>query len=78
MDPIPFRNMTGFPYTDAESYPYDAEHMLTSSEYNTRTIIDPSSLNHKPASLSTWVSAVLLVMGVVDLGVIVYYRKRRQ
>ena len=78
VEPLPFRNMTGFPYTDAESYPYDAEHVAYLKEYNTRTIISPSQLEPKAASLSTWVSVVLLVMAVVDLGVIIYYKKRNQ
>ena len=38
--PLPFHNMTCFPYdTEIESYPYDAEHLLYLSEYNTRIII---------------------------------------
>ena len=39
VDPLPFLNMTGFPYTDAESYPYDATHLAYIKEYNTRIIL---------------------------------------
>ncbi len=73
VDPLPFKDMTGFPYTDAESYPYDDEHVAYLKEYNTRVIQGPVQL--QPASISTWVGAVILVMVVVDLAVI-YFRKR--
>jgi hypothetical protein len=66
--------MTGFPYTDAESYPYDGEHMAYLKEYNARVIAGPVQI--RMASLSTWVSAVILVMAIVDLVVVVYFRKR--
>ena len=77
VEPIPFRNMTGFPYTEPESYPYDAEHNTYLQEYNSRTIIDPRSLEPQPASLTTWVGAVFLVMVIVDTTVI-YFRKRNK
>jgi hypothetical protein len=38
VDPLPFLNMTGFPYTNNESYPYDEEHIAYLNEYNTRII----------------------------------------
>lgn len=39
VDPLPFMEMSGFPYPlDAESYPYDQEHMQYLQEYNTREI----------------------------------------
>ncbi len=42
VDPLPFHNMSGFPYPLAtESYPYDAEHLSYLSEYNTRIITVP-------------------------------------
>lgn len=37
--PIPFKEMSGFPYPlDTESYPYDPEHLQYLEEYNTRQI----------------------------------------
>jgi len=75
VDPLPFRNMTGFPYTEAESYPYDAEHMAYIKEYNTRTLIGPSQPEPQAASLSTLMGAFLLVMGTINLGAFVYFRK---
>jgi len=38
VDPLPFLNMTGFPYTNAESYPYDTIHTEYLNKYNTRII----------------------------------------
>lgn len=37
-DPMPYLAMSGFPYTSAESYPYDAAHIAYIAEYNTRII----------------------------------------
>jgi hypothetical protein len=76
VEPLPFQSMSGFPYTDAESYPYDEEHTNYLQEYNTRIIKAPVEL--QMASLSTWVSAVILVMAIVDLGVVVYFKKRNR
>ncbi len=39
VDPMPFMDMSGFPYTINESYPYDAAHLAYIQEYNTRIII---------------------------------------
>jgi hypothetical protein len=36
VDPLPFIAMSGFPYTSAESYPYDSEHLAYLRLYNTR------------------------------------------
>jgi hypothetical protein len=41
VDPLPFFNMSGYPYLDSESYPYDAEHLAYLEEYNTRIISPP-------------------------------------
>jgi len=38
VDPLPFLAMSGFPYTSAESYPYDAAHLAYIAQYNTRII----------------------------------------
>ena len=39
VDPLPFIAMSGFPYTNAESYPYDAAHLAYLQHYNTRVIL---------------------------------------
>jgi hypothetical protein len=40
-DPLPFRNMSGFPYPPNESYPFDQDHLDYLSEWNTRIIPTP-------------------------------------
>jgi hypothetical protein len=37
-DPLPFINMSGFPYPSTESYPYDPMHLQYLYEYNTRIV----------------------------------------
>jgi plasmid maintenance system killer protein len=41
VDPLPFHDMSGFPYPLTESYPYDAAHLSYLQEYNTRVINPP-------------------------------------
>jgi hypothetical protein len=41
VDPLPFLNMSGFPYPSTESYPYDQEHLKYLQEYNTRMVTPP-------------------------------------
>jgi hypothetical protein len=41
VNPMPFINMSGFPYQATESYPYDAAHLAYLQEYNTRVITAP-------------------------------------
>ena len=75
VDPLPFQNMSGFPYPATESYPYDAAHLQYLHEYNTRVRTAPSP---PLSSLTTWAIAVAILITVVDLGVLVYFKKRRQ
>jgi hypothetical protein len=42
VNPLPFIGMSGYPYTTAESYPYDAAHLAYLKDYNTRVIPPPS------------------------------------
>jgi hypothetical protein len=41
VDPLPFQGMSGFPYPETESYPYDSEHLAYLAEYNNRVIVSP-------------------------------------
>jgi hypothetical protein len=41
VDPLPFHNMTCFPYPETEDYPYDTAHLAYLAEYNTRIITGP-------------------------------------
>jgi hypothetical protein len=75
VNPLPFQNMSGFPYPPTESYPYDAAHLQYLSEYNTRVRVAP---NPPLSSLATWATAVVIMVVVVDLGVLVYFKKRRR
>jgi len=76
-DPLPFRNMSGFPYPDTENYPNDDEHMQYLREYNTRKVTGskPLALDF---SLTTWITVVVMIIAVVDVGVLVYFKKRKQ
>ncbi|MEM2144092.1 MAG: hypothetical protein QW279_01930 [Candidatus Jordarchaeaceae archaeon] len=38
VNPLPFYNMTAFPYSETEEYPFDYEHQKYLTEYNTRKI----------------------------------------
>ena len=72
-DPMPFRNMTGFPYPDTESYPHDEAHLQYLRDYNTR-VVEASSPSL--SSMTIWVAAVIILIAVVDSGVLVYFKKR--
>ena len=75
VDPLPFRNMSGFPYPDTESYPYDDAHLQYLREYNTRVVEESSpSLSF----LTIWAAVVIVLIAVVDLGVLAYFKKRRR
>jgi hypothetical protein len=41
VEPLPFMDMSGFPYPPTESYPYDEKHLAYLSEYNTRVVKNP-------------------------------------
>jgi hypothetical protein len=75
VDPLPFQNMSGFPYPATESYPYDSAHLQYLREYNTRERTAP---NPPLASLAIWATSVAVLIAVVDLGVLVYFKKRKR
>ena len=75
VDPLPFQNMSGFPYPSAESYPYDSAHLQYLSEYNNRVRTAP---NPPLSSLTIWSTTVIILITVVDLGVLVYFKKRKR
>jgi hypothetical protein len=76
--PIPFHDMSGFPYWEPESYPYEA-HTVYLRDYNTR-VINPSI---QKASISMWLPIVtVIVLVVVNLAffsrarIFIRFRKR--
>lgn len=73
--PLPFRQMSGFPYPNTESYPQDEAHLQYLQEYNTRVRTAPSA---PLSSLAIWATAIALLIAAVDVGVLVYFKKRRQ
>jgi hypothetical protein len=73
VDPMPFRNMSGFPYPDTESYPYDDAHLQYLREYNTREV---TAVTPALSSLTIWAVAVVILIAAVDLGVLAYFKKR--
>jgi hypothetical protein len=76
VDPLPFQGMSGFPYPNTESYPYDDAHLQYLQEYNTRVIKAPSPSLTLESSLTTWATAVIIPLTVVDSGVLAYFKKR--
>ncbi len=77
VDPLPFQSMSGFPYPDTESYPYDDPHLQYLQEYNTRVIEDSTPSLTLESSLTTWAAAVIILIAIVDFGVLIYFKKRK-
>jgi hypothetical protein len=67
--------MSGFPYPDAESYPNDDVHLQYLKEYNTRTVTGSKPLAVE-SSLMTWIAVIAMLIVAVDVGVLVYFKKR--
>jgi hypothetical protein len=77
VDPLPFHNMSGFPYPlDTESYPYDAAHLAYLQEWNTRVINPPSQPQPQESAFTTWVIAVIIIVAVINVCVLVRFKKR--
>ena len=76
VEPLPFRNMTGFPYPPTESYPYDEAHLQYLREYNTRVVKAPTE-SLTLGSFASWAIGVAALIAVVDLGAVAYFKKRK-
>ncbi|TRO52743.1 hypothetical protein E2P61_02985 [Candidatus Bathyarchaeota archaeon] len=68
--------MSGFPYPDTESYPSDGAHLQYLREYNTRVVEASSPMATMGLSLTTLVAVVAMLMVTVNLGVLVYFKRR--
>jgi hypothetical protein len=76
VDPLPFRNMTSFPYPLAtEGYPSDEAHLAYLRDYNTRVILSPSEGSIFPMWIPV-AAAAAMVIAVTNVAVFVRYRKQ--
>lgn len=71
VDPLPFHNMSGFPYPlENETYPFDSDHLSYLREWNTRTIAQTTS----EQQIFTYTNFMLtLALGFLILVVIMNY-----
>ena len=76
VDPLPFRAMSGFPYPNTESYPYDSEHLNYIQQYNTRVITPLNEPQPQESAFATWAITTVILIVVVDLGLLIYFKKR--
>ncbi|MBZ0255723.1 hypothetical protein K8I31_06650, partial [bacterium] len=53
VDPLPFKKMGGYPYSDDMSYPLTADNLDYLLEYNTRTITSPNEPMRVPKQWTT-------------------------
>jgi hypothetical protein len=75
VDPLPFRNMSGFPYPESESYPYE-QHQDYIDRYNTREI----DLETQEASFPAWITLVTvtaITLIIVNLAALIYHKRSR-
>ena len=77
VDPLPFQNMSGFPYPlDTESYPDDEMHLNYLQEYNTRVVTPYSQPSPQESHFTTWALSVIMLLAIANSGVLIYFRKR--
>ncbi len=78
VDPLPFRNMTSFPYPLAtESYPTDEAHSAYLREYNTRVVQPPSEESIFPLWIPIAVVAATLI-AISNAAIVLRSRKPSQ
>ena len=73
-DPLPFQEMSSYPYPPTESYPYDAEHLSYLMEYNNRTI---NSLKLDASFTSFNILNVFGIIFVVCVGLSLFILHRK-
>ena len=59
VDPLPFQNMSGFPYQPTESYPNDTAHQAYLAQWNTRVYADPSNTQNTISTQSSFAIVAL-------------------
>jgi cytochrome c-type biogenesis protein CcmH/NrfF len=67
--------MSGFPYPDTESYPYDQAHLDYLQQYNTRVFYAP--VVQKSSVLPWIVAAAAAAIVAVDVTILFFYKRRR-
>jgi hypothetical protein len=82
VDPLPFSNMSGFPYPLTESYPLDAEHLSYLSQWNTRTItpspIEQGAVSNQNLQLILLATTIIIILAVNMSYVIFRVRSRHK
>jgi hypothetical protein len=80
VDPLPFRNMSGFPYPPNEYYPDDTAHSLYLQQWNTRNVGDPLFTTQNMVAgqnnLAAFSILALLYFEVVLVAVYATFKKR--
>gem|GEM_PF-321202 len=75
VDPLPFQNMSGFPYPDTESYPTSEEYIQYLEEWNTRAVNVPekNTVTEKNSVMGLVAEALKLTMlaGLAIAGIVV-------
>jgi hypothetical protein len=69
VDPLPFRNMTGFPYPDTESYPTTKEYVDYLKEWNTRAINVPEEPAVQAANFMELTARILRLTMITALAI---------
>ena len=66
VEPLPFQNMSGFPYPPTESYPNDTAHQNYLQQWNTRVINEPSATQQAIAvqNGSSTFAITVIILGV--------------
>jgi len=74
VDPLPFQNMSGFPYPDTESYPTSEEYIQYLEEWNTRAVNVPEKMVIEKNTVMKLVAELLkltMLAGLAIAGIVV-------
>jgi hypothetical protein len=68
VNPLPFKNMSGFPYPPNESYPNDIAHQNYIQHWNTRTVQTPESQNEQTSTFTAASIFAIVATPAIALG----------
>ncbi len=74
VDPLPFQNMSGFPYLPSESYPNDTAHQNYLQDWNTRVIDAPATPQDVLSSQNSFPIVAFPAVGVLAALVYVNFK----